>query len=59
MIAVQLFSTKWPRVWRVDGAEITAGDFASWKKYLGGEEVPEPAPKTMTAQALEYVTPWR
>ncbi len=35
------------------------GDFASWKKFLGGEEVPEPEPKSMTAQALDYVNPWR
>jgi len=35
------------------------GDFASWKKFLGGEEVPEPQPKSMTAQALDYVNPWR
>ena len=35
------------------------GDFASWKKFLGGEDVPEPAPKSMTAQALDYVNPWR
>lgn len=35
------------------------GDFASWKKFLGGEDVPEPQPKSMTAQALDYVNPWR
>lgn len=35
------------------------GDFASWKKFLNGEDVPEPTPKTMTAQALDYVNPWR
>ncbi len=35
------------------------GDFASWKKYLNGEEVPEPQPKSLTAQALDYVNPWR
>jgi len=35
------------------------GDFASWKKFLGGEEVPEPQPKSMTAQVLDYVNPWR
>lgn len=35
------------------------GDFESWKKYLNGEEVPEPTPKSMTAQALDYVNPWR
>jgi len=34
------------------------GDFASWKKFLNGEVVPEPEPKTMTAQALEYVNPF-
>lgn len=35
------------------------GDFVSWKKFLNGENVPEPTPKSMTAQALEYVNPWR
>jgi HEAT repeats len=35
------------------------GDFASWKKFINGEDVPEPEPKTMTAQALDYVNPWR
>jgi hypothetical protein len=34
------------------------GDFASWKKFLNGEDVPEPTPKSMTAQALEFVNPW-
>jgi hypothetical protein len=35
------------------------GDFASWKRFLNGEDVPEPAPKSMTAQALDYINPWR
>ena len=35
------------------------GDFESWKKFLAGENVPEPEPKSMTAQALDYVNPWR
>lgn len=35
------------------------GDFASWKKFLNGEDVPEPESKSMTAQALDYINPWR
>ena len=35
------------------------GDFVGWKKFLNGEEVPDPPPKTLTAQALDYVNPWR
>ncbi len=35
------------------------GDFASWKKFLDGEDIPEPATKSMTAQVIDYVNPWR
>jgi HEAT repeats len=35
------------------------GDFDSWKRYLNGEEVPEPPKKTMTADLMESLTPWR
>lgn len=33
------------------------GDFDAWKRYLGGEEVPEQAPTTFTARVMQSL-PW-
>lgn len=33
------------------------GDFDAWKRYVGGEEVAEPAPATMTARLMQAL-PW-
>ncbi len=33
------------------------GDFDSWKRYLGGEDVPEPEPRPLTARIMDSL-PW-
>jgi HEAT repeat protein len=35
------------------------GDFESWKKFLNGEDVPEPSTKSIADRTLETLTPWR
>lgn len=35
------------------------GDFESWKRFLNGEDVPEPTPTTIADRAMQALTPWR
>ncbi len=34
------------------------GDFDSWKRYMAGQDVPEPEPKSMTATVLDSLPSW-
>jgi hypothetical protein len=33
------------------------GDFDAWKRFLGGEQVPDQEPESLTARVLESL-PW-